>query len=783
MQQENPLNYIFQEEEPINIREQLEKYLFHWKWFVFTTIVAIGIAYAYSYYTPSQYRVATTILIDDDSNGGLSSELSAFEDLGLIGGGKKSIDNEIGVLKSYTLMERVVKELGVYTTFYKEDRGRITELYDTEVPFKITFFSKEKVYNLNTTFKIHVLSASQFELISEDESVKKHVFGESVSTVFGKITITPTKTEIKNINETITVRISALKNVVEGLRGALQVGLMFEKSSLLELSLISQNKEKSTAILDGLVRQYNEDAVAGKNLIGNNTRTFIDERLAVIEKDLSAVDKGVEDFKSNNRLTGIPAEAAIVLENNAELEKKIVDLNTQIRLTDYVMSYITENKENLIPANLGLNDGNLDGNSIQYNELILERNRILKGSSLKNPVIVNLNSQIAQLRGSIYQSLVNLKSSLTISLIDAKKAESKVGYRMSSVPKQDREFRDIERQQQIIETLYLYLLQKREENAISLAVTVPNAKVIDTARGSDSPINAKGKVVYLIAISLGLAIPFAIIYVLFLLDNKVHNTKEVESVVKAPLMGEIPKTKDTSKVIQKDDRSGLSESFRMIRTNLDFMLSGAGIKDGGKTIFITSTLPSEGKTFISVNLSAVLALSNKKVLLIGADIRKPRLEEYLGIKLGKGITHYLTDNSLKVPDVIEHVDALNIDVLHSGVIAPNPSELLSNGRFEDLLAYGKEHYDFVIVDTAPVKLVTDTMLLGRSADLFIYTIRANYLDKRLLEIPAKLYKDKRLPNMTVLLNDVDVEAEYGYGYSYGYGYGEAEVKKSWWKRG
>ena len=782
MQQDNPLNYIFQEEEPINIREQLEKYLCHWKWFVLTIVIAIALAYAYSYYTPNQYRVATTILIDDESGGGLPSELSAFEDLGLMGGGKKSIDNEIGILKSYTLMQRVVKELGVHVTFYKKGRVRTTEVYNSEVPFKVAFFSKEKLYQLDTTFTIRAISASQFELISKEGSVKKYVFGENIKTLFGDITVTPTKIGVVNTKEELTVVVAPLKNIVEGLRSALEVGLMFKKSSLLEISLIGQNKEKITAILNVLVQQYNKDAVADKNLIGNNTRTFIDERLAVIEKDLSAVDKGVEDFKSNNRLTGIPAEAAIVLENNAELEKKIVELNTQVRLTEYIMSYITENKENLIPANLGLNDGRLDGNSSQYNELILERNRILKGSSDINPVIVNLNSQITQLRGSIYQSLVNLKSSLSISLIDAQKAESKVDYRMSSVPKQDREFRDIERQQQIIETLYLYLLQKREENAISLAVTVPNAKVIDTARGSDNPVSPKRKVMYLIAIGLGVAIPFAIIYVLFLLDNKVHNTKEVESIVKAPLMGEIPNTKETSKIIQKDDRSGLSESFRMIRTNLDFMLSGVGTKEGGKTIFVTSTLPNEGKTFIAVNLSAVLALSNKKVLLIGADIRKPRLEEYLDIKLGKGITNYLTDNTLKVSDVIEHIDALNIDVLHSGIMAPNPSELLSNGRFEDLLTYGKEHYDFVIVDTAPVKLVTDTMLLGKSADLFIYTIRANYLDKRLLEIPAKLYKDKRLPNMTVLLNDVDVEAGYGYGYSYGYGYGEAEVKKSWWKK-
>lgn len=781
MQQENqnPLNYLFLEEEPINIREQIEKYVYHWKWFVLGIALAVLGAYVYLRYTPNQYLVSTTILIDDEKSGGLPSELSAFEDLGLMGGGKKSIDNEIGVLKSRSLMERVVHELGINVTYYSKGRIRASEIYGEKVPFKISFFSEDAIFNrIDTTFTIKALSATQFELMDGvDVLSSTHMFGENISTNYGNITVTPVAIHAINTDDEMTVKISPIKKVVEGLRKALQVQLLFKKSSLLELSIKGPVKLKGQDILNKLVTQYNKDAIEDKNLIGNNTDAFINERLAVIEKDLSNVDKGVEDFKTINKLTDITSEAGLALVSNAELEKEIVELNTQLKLAAYVSTYIEANAEQLIPENLGLNDGAVNSNSTHYNELILERNRILKSSSKKHPVIVMLDAQLKQLRTSIYQSLVNLKSSLNITLAAAKKQERRFHSRITSVPKQERQYRDIQRQQQIIETLYLYLLEKREENAISLAVTVPNAKVIDTAEGSDIPVSPKRKIVYMAALLLGVLIPFMVLYILLLLDTKIHSGKELETLVKAPLLGEIPKTKSQDKiVVSENDRDSIAESFRMLRTNLNFMLSGT--KEKGKTIFVTSTIPEEGKTFISLNLSAVLSLSNKKVLLIGADIRKPKFMEYLNVKFGKGLTHFLMDDTLKVKDVIDNFPEFDFDILSSGLVPPNPSELLMNGRFEEVLRYAKENYDYVIVDTAPVKMVTDTLLLGHQADACLYVVRANFLDKRLLEIPEKLYKDKRLPNMSLVMNDMDMERGYGYGY----GYGEDIPKESWRKR-
>ncbi|GGK58591.1 MULTISPECIES: GumC family protein [Flavobacteriaceae] len=783
-QQENPLNYLFVDEEPINYRELIEKYVFHWKWFALGVLVAVVAAFLYLRYTPNTYLVNATILIDDETTGGLPSELSAFEDLGLMGGAKKQLETEMGLLKSRSLMGDVVKELGLNVTYYKKGRIREVEVYKNNLPFNINFLNKDSVfYKTDTSFSIQAISATSYQLKDGDGYTQKEVvFGEKVITDFGNFTITPTDLQNVHVADEIIVRIQPIKDVAGALRENIQVELLYKKSSLIELSLKNTVKLKAIDILSHLVQQYNKEAVADKNLIGNNTEAFINERLAVIEQDLSAVDKGVETFKTSNKLTDISSEAGIVLEGNAQLEKEVVELHTQLKLANYMGDYLTSNPAALIPANLGISDGSVSANSTSYNELLLERNRILKGSSTKHPIIVNLDAQLAQLRASINQGLVNLKSSLTIAIKDAENQERRFNSKIVAVPKQEREFRDIQRQQQIIETLYLYLLQKREENAISLAVTVPNAKVIDVADGSTIPVSPKRKVIYLAAVLLGLLIPFVILYIRFLLDNKVHVSKDVEAVVKAPFLGEVPKTNSEHKiVVTEKDRDAVSESFRMLRTNLNFML--AGVTDPSKVIFITSTIPGEGKTFLSLNLAAVLALSNKKVLLVGADVRKPKLNEYLKLNEKLGLTQFLMDTSLKVPDVIHHFSEGKFDILSSGIVPPNPSELLMNGRFDEVLAYGKEHYDYIIVDTAPVKMVTDTLLLSHHANLCLYIIRANYLDKRLLEIPEKMYKEKRLPNMAVVMNDVDMKLGYGYGYGYGYGgYGEDVTKKPWWKR-
>ncbi|KUO67265.1 MAG: GumC family protein [Lutibacter sp.] len=781
MQDNIQFDPINDNDESFNLREQLENYLFHWKWFVLGVAVALLGAFLYLRYTPNQYSVSTTILVDDKNSGGLASELSAFSDLGLMGGSKAVLDNEMELLKSKSLAERVVKSLGTNITFFKQGNVIKSELFSKSAPIKINFFSADSVFHkLDTSFTVRITSASSFTLKdAEGNKSKDHNFGDLIKTNFGEMSITPLKQGKFEDDEEVIVQIVPFQSVVNRYRNALQIQPVSKQASVLRISLTDPVKEKAIEILDNLVAQYNNDAVEDKNLTAKNTNDFINQRILIVNEELSSVEKGAEQFKMRNQLTDLATEAGLAVQSKSLVEKEVLELNTQLKLAEYVSDYVNANPGELIPANLGIGDASVDGNTEKYNQLVLERNRILKGSSEINPVIVNLNGQIKNLEESIKQSLVNSKTALKISLNAIKGQQSKFASTISEVPKQERMFRDMQRQQQIMETIYLYLLQKREENAITMAVTLPSAKIIDTAYGSNSPVAPKRNIIYLAALLLGLLIPFGVIYVLTLLDNKVHSRKDLESMIKAPILGDVPNTKSEVKIVVSDsDRSSVAESFRLLRTNINFMLTG--VKQGGKTIFVTSTLSGEGKTFVSINLAAVLSLTDKKVLLIGADIRKPKIGEYLELRYEKGLTHFLMDNAIKPTDIIESVTAMNFDFISSSLIPPNPSELLMNGRFEEVLAYGKQHYDYVIVDTAPVNLVTDTLLLGYLADMFIYVVRANYLDKRLLSIPKMMYEEKRLPNMAMLVNGTDLERGYGYGYGYG-GYSEEVIKKPWYK--
>lgn len=772
-----PIQFI---DESVSLREEIEKYVYYWKWFALGIVVALTSAFLYLRYTPNQFEVATTILIDDEESGGLASELSAFEDIGLLGSAKKNLDNEIELLKSRTLIENVIKNLEYNVTYFKKGRVIQSESHKYGLPFKINFFDKDSIlYRTDTTIFITKLSETQFKLENESKNkAQNYLFGENIKTVFGDLTLIPTKLISAN-NEEIVVKITPLKRVVNHYKEQIQVTPINKNSSVLKISLKDKVKSKAQDLLNALVKKYNSNAIANKSLVAKNTDAFINDRLEIISKDLLNVDKGVEQFKTSYKLTDISSEANLYLEASAALEKKIVDLNTQIKLAAYVQEHVKKNKNALIPANLGFADVSISQSTLKFNELLLERNRILKSSSTLNPVIVNLNEQVNQLRESIEQSLHNLSATLQISLNDLLQQEKILNSKITTVPKQEREFRDIQREQQIIESLYLYLLQKREENAISLAVTVPDSKIIDRAYGSDIPVSPKKQIIFLAAGLLGLIIPFSVLYIRFLLDNKIHTRKDVQDVVKAPFLGDIPKTAAKEKVVvTESDRSSVAEAFRVLRTNISFMLSGS--EKNAKTIFITSTIAAEGKTFIAINLASVLAVSSKKVLLVGADIRKPKINEYLNVSKEKGLTDFLTNNAMEVSEVVFRDETMNFDTIHTGIIPPNPSELLMNGRFNEIIKYGEENYDFIIVDTAPINLVTDTLLLSHYADLFVYVLRANFLDKRLLEIPKNLYAEKRLPNMAMLLNDADHER--GYGYGYGYGYGESTKTKNWMHR-
>jgi capsular exopolysaccharide synthesis family protein len=771
-------DYMFiDDDKEINFRQEIEKYLYYWKWFALCILIALSSAYFYLRYTPNSYEVATTIMIDNEDSGGLPSELAAFEELGIGGSSDKNIENEMGILTSRSIMTRVVNMLDLNISYFKVGSVINTETYKENLPFKTTFFIKDSTFfETSTTFTLKLISDTQFELSPDEQTPgKSYSYGTKVILPHGELVVTPTDIKKEDLNTIYIVNTAPVKDVANAYRNSIEVSSLYKKASILVLKLKSPVKIKAERILDELIRQYNKDAIEYKSLIGNNTDKFISDRLELIESDLTSVDKTAENFKTNNKLTDIATETGIVLQTNSEVEKQIIDLRTQLKLVDYVMNSMDPNSDNLIPENLGLNSTQVNASTTQYNVLLLERNRLMQSSGKNNPILINLNTQLSQLYNSINQGLLNLKRSLTISLGQAQSQEKSIDNKITSAPKKERQYRDIQRQQQIVETLYLFLLKKREENAISLAVTVPNAKLIDSADGSNIPISPNKKVIYIIAMLLGFLIPFIIIYISFLLDTKIHNQEDVEAVVNAPVIGNIPKTND-DKILTKSDRSNVAEAFRMLRTNMNFMLGN--LRDNSKTIYITSTIPGEGKTFISINLASVLAMSDKKVLLVGADIRKPKVAEYLDMtNTDMGLSVFMADNSIEIKDIIEPAKHGAFDLIQSGMVPPNPSELLINGRFDEVLSFGKRHYDYIIVDTAPINMVTDTLQIASKADLFIYIARANYLDERLLDIPKKLYNEKKIPNMAMVINGTDVKKGYGYGYGYGY-----EEEKSWLKK-
>ena len=498
----------------IHIRELYEKFRYNYKWFILGVLLAVLTAYMYLRFTPNQYEVNASILIDDkDNGGGMNSELTAFSDLGLLGDTKTSLDTEIDVLKSRTLMQRVVKDLGINVTYSLDGKVRLYEQYKNSIPFKINFLIKDSLfYALDTAFTITAHSDTQFSLGNKEDNLTiKGTFGEKITSDFGDMIITPSNIRKIKIGDKLLVHISPLKKVANNYLGNISIAAKSKKSSVLVLSLKDPIQQKAKDILNNLVLQYNKDAVDDMQQIAKNTDDFINNRIKDISTELTSVDLGVETYKMENKLTDLGYEAGLVLESDSEVQKRIVDLTAQIKLIDYVQAYMKTNKEDLLPENLGLKDERTSQSTSNYNKLLMEKNRILMSSSKMNPTVVNLEAQIANLRGNIVLSLANLRKSFSIALNEAKLQEKRLDSKRSKAPKQEREFQDIKRKQQIIETLYLYLLQKREENAITLAVTAPNAKLIDVADGSANPVSPKRKLIYIIAALLGFIITFIII--------------------------------------------------------------------------------------------------------------------------------------------------------------------------------------------------------------------------------------------------------------------------------
>lgn len=777
-------------ESDFDLKEFLQKYIVHWQWFVLAVGIALFVAFFYLRYTIPQYQTTTTILVKDDKKGEMLSELSAFADLGVGGGMNSNLDNEIEILKSRTLVESTVKKLELNVSLISEGKILDREIYG-DTPISINFINKRnEFYQSDIDLNFKELSPSTFELLNNRENDSSNVivsdkklfqYEKPIKTKYGVLIISKLESSDKKNNiagKSIRIVVSPLESVVQSFQSRLNVQPVNKSSSVVALTITSPVIKKAEDFLNNLTQIYNEDAAADKNFISENTSVFIADRLKLITQELDGVEQDVQSFKKSNKLTDIESEAKLYIEGSNEYDKKGVETEIQLNVVSSMLDFMKKSTSaDLLPTNIISGESSASGMINSYNQLVLDRNRILKSATEVNPSVVKMDQEIASLKSNVQGSLQRMQSNLNIQKRNLNSEENILNAKLGKIPVQERQFRVIARQQKVKEELYLYLLQKREETAISMAATEPNARVIDVAKGNKVAVSPKKSIIYLASLLMGLLIPFGIIYTDDLLDTKIKSRLDLEGKTMIPFIGDLP-TSDTPSVIMKaESRTSSAEALRIIRTNLEFMLSK--VPEGmSKTIFLTSTFPKEGKTFVSVNLAATFALSGKKVLLIGMDIRNPRLAEYLDIP-ERGFTNYLSSKDRKLEDLIVKYEGYeDFHVLPAGVIPPNPAELLMSKKVDTLFETLKAQYDYIIVDTAPVSLVTDTLLIAKHADTFIYVARANFLEKRMLNIANGLYKDGKLPNMCLLLNDTDTTKGYGYGY----GYGNETVKESWFKK-
>ena len=790
----------FEEEGGFDIKSILMKLLFNWKWIIASIIVCLCGAYIHLQKQTPVYRIQATVMINDEQKGSFQNQMQTLQqDFGIMSttGG---LDNELEVLRSKSVIKQAVLDLELYTR-YSIDNGffKPTSTLYGAYPIKVTL-NGDDLERLNTaaTFTItqpdetscaisyHRYDKEKGEIVEIKEEIKS--LPCTLNTHIGRLVLTkgelPALAPTKELKVTIIPPIVAAKSCL----GALSIAPTSKTTSVANISYLDVNKRRGVDFVNQLIIAYNRENNNDKNFVALKTEEFIGRRLEKVAAELDEAEEQMAQYKRSAGLTNLSSDAQRVMQGSSEYEKQHAEIVTQMKLISFLHDYVNnpQNKLQPIPANVGLTDQSLTALIERYNELVVERSNLLRTASESNPTVIEITAIADLMASTIKASIGTLQSSFEIRKKDFERQAKKYDSKLDNAPTQEKILAGYERQLEVKSGLYMMLLQKREENSIALAATADNAKIIDAALANDAPVSPNRRMIWLIALAIGTAFPIAIIYLLELFRYKIEGRNDLEKLTKLPVLGDVPVSNGTKNgthniVVSENSNDLMAETFRGIRTNLQFILDSPD----KKIIQFTSSTAGEGKTFVSSNLAVSMALLGKKVLLVGLDIRKPRLAEMFDLAdRRKGITLFLSGDANNKTGLFEQIMPSgvneNLDILPAGIIPPNPAELLSRKNLDRAMDYLKEVYDYIILDTAPVGLVTDTLIISRVTDATVYICRADYTPKSNMELVNSLCKEGKLKNLSIVLNGIDMsKKKYGYYYGYGkygkygrYGYGK-----------
>ncbi|WP_066221420.1 GumC family protein [Formosa haliotis] len=786
MEKSSKQQFFQDKKESVDLVSEIFKYLSYWKWFVLFALLSLSVAFLYLRYTPETFQSFSKIKILGDEANGLaisSDRMNLFSE-------PKNLENEIAVIKSNRLLKKVVDSLDLHIRYFIEGQFKRQEVWKT--PFKlISLVSNEKLRGAKYFIEI---TSNGYKISSGENHENKFVVNNyNLNTpIEGFPFLISSYDWINNYRGLIfTVTIQSIGSAANQLSNQLTIQRM-GTTDILQISMIDESSSRSEAALNKIVDQFNLDGIEDRQLVSQRTIDFVNDRFIYLEEELDSIEVDKRVYQQDNNLVSFESDAGYSMSKRSSFENQVFQLESQLALARLLESPLIANDDfALLPANLGLDNGNINGLIQNYNSVVLERDKLITSAGENNPAIVVLEAKIRDLKYNLENSLQSYFKQLNTSLSQLRKEEDKAYGLVRSLPQKQKVLRSIERQQNLKENLYLLLLQKREEAAINLAITSPSIKIIEHAFSSGAPISPNSKSIYIKSLLVGLLIPFGVLFLIFKLDDKIYDKKDIQNGNQSiPIIGEIPKLEGAGLFSNPHDKTILAESFRILSTNLSFVLPSKAVNKS-QIVLVTSTIKGEGKTFVSVNLALAFSSINKKVLLIGADLRNPKINLTEGHKKALGLSDYLVNPDSEWKSYLQEskYNASSLDVLTSGTIPPNPTELLSNGRLNTLLEEAKELYDYIIIDTAPVILVTDTLLISKYADATIYVARAGFTEKKLVNFSNELFVSKKLKNVVYVLNDLN-ESKFsrGYGYNYGYGYGyhtDVVIKKfsrAWFKK-